>query len=249
MKKFLRITILALLVACFFALVGCSSGDGYVDDGGVGGSDFVYSGRKISYTVDLTLTVTEVTAINKAVDEKVAQMEGYIEFANDSYSGSDVDYSSRTYRVPTENLNEFIEFVESQGNISRKYISSYDFTQDYVNATSRKVALTNKRNTLAELLNDSAVTASDKLVIINEIAYVDEQLELINTTISDYDATADFSTVYVDFNTLPSVIEILAPFIILLVTPAIVLGAIFIPKAILKRKREKQLREQECIKF
>ncbi len=239
MKKFLKLFVVIMLVACFANLFGCYGDDYYYEDGGDYSASYYVTSRKISYYVDLSLLSVDVGAVVSAVDEKALDLNGYVAYAHDYYDDGEVFSSSRDYRVPTELLKEFVEFIESQGKVEDKDVTSYDFTEDYLNVLSRQTALQNKKQTLTELLNEEGISSSDKIAILNEIANVEEQLAIINLSLENYDEDAEYSTVYVYFDTEPTVWEVLIPLFIVFVTPAIVLSAIFIPKAVRKRKRQK----------
>ncbi len=240
MKKIFSIFIFLLALIMGISLVGCDSEN---VNGGVGDLDGGYTSyigyRKIAYSVDLGVSTSDIYEARKLLDESAGNIGGYLEDGYDRYDKSQMYSSYATYRIPTEKVFEFIAEIEALGLMNNKSVSTVDFTQNYISVQAEKTALTNKRELLVETLSDAGISSSDKIILINEISSIDVQLASIELRISGYDSMADMSTVSVIFTLPPTFIDVFMPFLILIIIPAIVLGIIFIPKAIKRRKQKK----------
>ncbi len=153
--------------------------------------------RKIVYTVRLQADCEDVKDAKGKLDEKCTTLGGYIEYNSEDYAEGKCTYAYITYRVPTDKLNDFIAQAEKSGEITSKSVDTTDITTAYVNASAQKTALETRKAALQALLNDTAVSASDRITIINEISKVDTELQSIELLLTQYDSMVDYSTVTV----------------------------------------------------
>ena len=70
-----------------------------------------------------------------------------------SYYYNNTRYASYTIRIPTAELNQFVDVVSEIGNVTQKNESVEDVTLQYVDVESRKKALETEQERLMELLS------------------------------------------------------------------------------------------------
>ena len=100
-----------------------SSGDKF--EGALGDNNIIIpEGHKIIYTIEYELRIEEeIASTIKVINQEVYTLNGYIQTSSDSLS-----YATYVYKVPTENLNTFLNKVDEQEGVSSKKISSEDVT-------------------------------------------------------------------------------------------------------------------------
>lgn len=239
MKKFLTVIIAILTLIFTVSLFGCNNSYDKVG-GATNGGDVIISSadRKISYYVNIDMTVEDIAKIKETLSEKTEEFGGYIERSSDSYSKDQISDSQTVYRIPTDKINDFLKLLDGKGKINGKNVVTNDFTNGYVSAEAKKASLINRKTMLSDLLLDTSLTATDKINLIDEISKVDQQIQEIEILLANYDSMADYSTISVNLYVKAPVTGVIVPLVIIFVTPAIVLSAIFIPKKIKAKKKE-----------
>ncbi len=149
--------------------------------------------RKLIWNADLTI---EVKSISNAVEETTAVVKGfggYIE--NKSFSR---DESARlVLRVPSQSLNGAMGQLEVLGDVTRRYLSSRDVTEEYIDVESR---LNNKkvlRDRLTQLL-DQASDVKDVLAIEKELNRVQSDIDSMKRRIRSMQGKVDYATIDLD---------------------------------------------------
>lgn len=97
--------------------------------------------RKLIRNVNLSLQTKEFDTVLDNMSQKIKDLGGYIQ--DSSVWGSSSDYSSSrsasyTLRIPSDKLDEFIDVVETLGNVTYKNESVDDVTLRYVDVDSHK---------------------------------------------------------------------------------------------------------------
>ena len=139
--------------------------EGITSENGLDGQ--VAAGRKLIRTVYLSLQTTEFDSVLSNLSEKTAELGGYIEnssVSGHSYYYNNTRYASYTIRIPTAELNQFVDVVSEIGNVTQKNESVEDVTLQYVDVESRKKALETEQERLMELLS-SAENMEDLLAL------------------------------------------------------------------------------------
>ncbi len=252
MKKILKWITAGFLSLLCFALASCGASTAEARGGvgislGTGATDSTVEtsvNRKIVYTVTLTLNASNVGGVKTELNAKSSELGGYIERTDEDYSGGKCSYALITYRIPTEKLDEFVLDVEEQGGVTGKTVYTADITNSYVDATARKEALQGERLMLQTLLNDSSITASDKVNIISKIGEVELELQIIEQTIGQYDAMVNYSTVCVEIFEPVGFWEIFLPVSLGVVGAAGIFCAIFFPVRAAKKRKKKAAGEK-----
>lgn len=221
MKKRLFTVIIAILSALIlcFTFSACSGAEPNGGAGGKGESSIVTDAtdRKIVYNVWYELTSSDIASLSEKITTKNKELGGYVQSNEQSYDGKECTYAYIVLRVPTEKLDTLVGEIEKEGAVSSKNVSTSDITENYVDATARKSALTTSKTALNDMLSDTTLTADEKIKIINEIAEIDKELMEIDLLLSSYDSVLEFSTVYVTIDEKASFIDFSGVFAIILV--------------------------------
>ncbi len=116
------------------------SGSGITSENGL--ESTVENGRKLIRTIYLSLQTTEFDSVLSDLSAKTTELGGYIEnssISGNSYYHQSTRYASYTIRIPSEQLDQFVDIVSELGNVTQKNESVEDVTLQYVE--SRKKAL------------------------------------------------------------------------------------------------------------
>ena len=165
--------------------------------------------RKLIRNVNLSLQTKEFDTVLENMSQKVKDLGGYIQ--DSSVWGSSSDYSSSrsasyTLRIPSDKLDEFIDVVETLGNVTYKNESVDGVTLRYVDVDSHKKALETEQERLLALL-EKAENVEDIITIENRLSDVRYELENYESQIRLLDNQIDYSTVYVDISEVSRVTD------------------------------------------
>ena len=165
--------------------------------------------RKLIRNVNLSLQTKEFDTVLENMSQKVKDLGGYVQ--DSSVWGSSSDYSSSrsasyTLRIPSDKLDEFINVVETLGNVTYKNESVDDVTLQYVDVESHKKALETEQERLMALL-EQAESVEDIITIENRLSDVRYELENYESQIRLLDNQIDYSTVYVDISEVSRVTD------------------------------------------
>ena len=157
--------------------------------------------RKLIRNVNLSLQTKEFDTVLDNMSQKVKDLGGYIQ--DSSVWGNSSDYSSSrsasyTLRIPSDKLDEFIDVVETLGNVTYK--------NRYVDVESHKKALETEQERLLALL-EKAENVEDIITIENRLSDVRYELENYESQIRLLDNQIDYSTVYVDISEVSRVTD------------------------------------------
>lgn len=154
--------------------------------------------RKLIRTVDIQIQTKEFDQVVEGIQTKVQELGGYIEQSSlDSGSGYYEDYnrySNMTVRIPSDQLDSFVENVKENANVTSLSESAEDITLSYVDTESRKKALETEQERLMTLL-EQAETVEDIITIEGRLSEVRYQLESYTSQLRTYDNQVDYSTV------------------------------------------------------
>ena len=118
------------------------------------------------------------------LDEKMGGFVVSSSTGQDYYNGDiQLPRAYLTIRVPAEQLNEMLDFIESQTadpsrDVQDKTITGVDITSDYVDTNSR---LTSLEKTLAKLYEilDTAQTAEETMLVYDDISSTEQEIEVL----------------------------------------------------------------------
>lgn len=201
-----------LLAGCMLllCLTACGKSDGSMSvnqEVEMSAEDFGLTDGAASQTnVDLTrkqirnavLTVETKTydAALTSVEQKVGELNGYVESSDSFGSGSGRGYRSATLvlRIPAEQLDAFLSAVGEVGNLVSQSIETKDVTVNYVDVESRLNALKAEQEALTDLLK-AASSLSDILDIRDRLAEVTGEIESFQAQLQLLDSQVAYSTV------------------------------------------------------
>lgn len=127
--------------------------EGITSENGLDGQ--VAAGRKLIRTVYLSLQTTEFDSVLSNLSEKTAELGGYIEnssVSGHSYYYNNTRYASYTIRIPTAELNQFVDVVSEIGNVTQKNESVEDVTLQYVDVDEvERITETGEKSFFAEI--------------------------------------------------------------------------------------------------
>ena len=154
---------------------------------------------KIIYTANLTLESKDYDAARAALDEALADADGYMESSNEStYTGSSRSLSL-TLRVPQEHYASFLAAAAQAGNLVNRSEQAEDVTSQYVDLEARLANLKAQRTRLQEL-QASADSLSDLLEIESSLSDVQYQLESYQSQLDWYSDQVECCTVYISLD-------------------------------------------------
>lgn len=222
LRKLLAILLTSLLVCGL--LFGCSaSTDGFTkqeynqsneikeEAGGIGnvsdttqnGTAAVHPNQKLVRRIWLDAETEDMDSLLNDVAQKVTELEGYME-SRDVYNGS--RYGGRRYRsadltirIPADKLDQFVEHVSGNSNITNNKETADDITLSYVATESRITALQAEEKRLLELLA-AAENMSDLLQIEQRLTEVRTELEQVQSQLRVYDNQVNYGTIYLSIS-------------------------------------------------
>ncbi|WP_313180966.1 DUF4349 domain-containing protein [Lacrimispora sp.] len=165
-----------------------------------GSSQMLPAGRKLIRNISMNVETNEFETLLSNLQSKITQLGGYVEQSDMSGSRQDrmgspgPRFANMTVRVPVNQIDSFIDTVETNGNVTNKSESTQDVTLQYSDLESRKKSLEIEQEKLWEFLEkaesiDTVITLQQRL---SEIRY---QLESMESQLKLFDNQVDYSTV------------------------------------------------------
>lgn len=165
-------------------------------------TDSYYDSRKLIRTVELSLETKEFDQMLGLVEDKVAELGGYVEnlqtYNGSRYSNREPERSSNlTVRIPKDKLDVFLNSVSEAGNVVRRSENVEDVTLAYVDMESRRNTLKTEQERLLKFL-ETAETLEDIITLEERLSEVRYQLESMESQLRTYDNKVDFATVHMN---------------------------------------------------
>jgi len=219
LKRFLALSIAVLLITTLLA--GCAksgmantamksevamdAGDGSSGNELTGStastSSVTPQNQKLIRTVYLDAETEDMDTLLASVDERIAELGGYVESRQVDKESINASYGYRraslTIRIPAENLDTFVNHVSDSSNITSNRETAEDITLKYVATESRITALETEQTRLLELLA-KAETMNDLLLIESRLTEVRTELEQVTSLLKVYDNRVNYGTIYLD---------------------------------------------------
>ncbi len=246
MKKYFKMLALCLALVLCLALTACDDEYDYENGAATGESTSAplvqdTSDRKIVYHVTVHMETKDVSALKTTVSEKNTALGGYVEESSEDYEDGKCSYARLTFRVPTEKLDELMSTVEDSGSVVSKSVDTTDITTKYANAEARKSALENRKQLLTSMLEDTSLTASERMSVIDEISSVGAELEALALMLNEYDSDIGFSTVKMTLTEPTTFWDVFIPLFLLLGAPV----ALVVIILVLVSRRDKKIMEKQ----
>ncbi len=160
--------------------------------------------RLVIKNANITIVVVDPTTVVNSIAQLANGMGGFVVNSNiyqTYYNEVEYNEGSITIRIPAAQLDSALAQIRAmvedpKKDISSENISGEDVTSTVVDLESR---LKNYQATQTQLLNfmDEAKTTKDALDVLNQLTYVQEQIELLQGQIKYYRESAALSAVYV----------------------------------------------------
>ena len=203
MKKIIKILSISMLSLLF---VGCAAKQGidyepHESNAGANHYDTDYNNnvvidtnRKVAYTVDYSISSDDMNNIKLDINNKCYTLNGHI-----SYSSESQYYANVTYRVPTNNLNTFLDYVDNKEGVATKTINTTDITSEYSYTEARIETLEASRAAYVNLLSNTNLTRDEIIKIQDKIDTIDTELTQIRNTLARYDDLVNYSTINIKY--------------------------------------------------
>ena len=150
-------------------------------------------------TVNMSLECKSMESAAKELKGKVKAQGGYIE--SEDYSAisqwNDTKRMSFTIRIPKENVDSFLDFLNGEGRILSKSENLQDVRLQYRDAKNHIKALETEQERILALM-EKAETVDQLIALENRLTEIRYQLDSYNSEILDYDNKVDFSTIYLE---------------------------------------------------
>lgn len=217
MRVLVKKATIILLAAVLLAGCGKASGNGFVSENAVTDKNIEIADDSISVikdTVDTELSDSSTGADarkiiltytyeieTKDLDKSVQAIEAAVNKAGGYYETSKVDgntenggYAKYVLRIPTDKLDDFIQGVNTFGNIASQSRNGEDVTSQYYDIESSLASLKIQQERLLELLKQ-AKSLDDIMKLETELTKVRTNIEKLTTSLKKYDNLIDYTTV------------------------------------------------------
>ncbi|GGN48538.1 DUF4349 domain-containing protein [Oceanobacillus indicireducens] len=158
--------------------------------------DSAESNRKVIYTADINVETDDFTAFSNQVQKEAARIGGYVlESTLYNEQAEDLKSGQMTIRIPQEDFHPFLDFIEEGSTkVLDHYVSGEDVTEEFVDLESRLKSKEQVEERLLDFLAGAEET-EDLLKISNDLAQVQEEIEMIVGRMNYLQDKTDFSTI------------------------------------------------------
>ena len=165
----------------------------------------VETGRKLIKTASMDVETEQFEQLMTALETQIKQIGGYIE--DETVSGNQLDWQGNpmmrwadlTVRVPKDRLDEFLNGVESAGNVIRRSENTQDVTLQYSDIESHKKTLKIEQDRLWALLEKA--DSMDSIIALEErLSDIRYELESYESQLRLYDNQIEYSQVTLNIN-------------------------------------------------
>lgn len=162
----------------------------------------VTSSRKLITRMELNMETLSFDDSCSLLEQRVSEFGGYVETSDVNSRSIYASYHSNRYafytlRIPSDQLDNFLNSAGDIGSITNQSTSTEDITLSYVDTESRRHALEIQLERLLSLL-EKAETIEDIIALEDRISNVTYELEKNQSTLQTYDNLIDYSTVSVN---------------------------------------------------
>lgn len=156
--------------------------------------------RKLIKTYTFDVETEDFSYYLEKIQDKVNQLNGYVQNM-DCYNGDSSSYRSKyaylTLRIPVKNVDEFINIVGENANITNQNLGVEDVTLKYVDLESEKEAYLVEQERLLELL-ENAEDLEQILVIEERLSTIRYMVGSMESQLRTYDNLVDYATIYLN---------------------------------------------------
>ena len=170
--------------------------------------------RKFIRTASMTVETDNLDTVLQQVDNRVAELSGYIEHSKvqngNPYDSNRSRSATITVRVPSKDMDAFLDKVGQITNIVASQKQVEDITLNYVATESRIKALQTQEARLLELIA-KAETLSDLLTMEKRLNEVRTELEGVTASLKVMDSQVEFATIHLSITEVKVFTEVTEP--------------------------------------
>jgi len=145
--------------------------------------------RMVTYSASLELSVKDNEETRKKLNEQLKIYNGFIVRETES---------TIVVRIPSESMDDYLNFARTLGNIERESRTGTDITDQYRDNVLRLDNLKNVRNRYLTLL-ERANTVTDILAIEKELERVNLEIERLEGRIQHAQLSVAYSNITIRF--------------------------------------------------
>lgn len=166
--------------------------------------------RMVRKSASINIQVMDPIQAAEAIIAETERMGGFVVSSSntqDHYSGDIyLPKANLSIRVPSEYLQEMLDFIEGQTTDKSKYVSNkkifgVDITSDYVDTNSRLSSLEKTRDKLYEIM-DTAENAEEALEVYTSIADVESEIEVLKGQVKYMEESVALSSIEIVVNSI-----------------------------------------------
>ena len=170
------------------------------NDGGAPSDEQIMSNsnRKLIKTVNMDVETRQFDSLVANVCDRIETLGGYAESTDISGNSMDSYKSTRTAyivaRIPANKLDQFVDSIENESNITSKNESANDVTLQYADVEAHKESLKIEQQRLNELL-EQADSLENIIELENRLTEVRYEIESYESRLRTMNNQVEYSTV------------------------------------------------------
>ena len=159
------------------------------------------SERKLIRTIDLNVQTRDLQGLLELINERVAELGGYVESSWQSGAEGYSDQRSADIRVrmPAEKTDEFLDTALSGAVVTYRSETTEDVTLRYTDLEARMTALETEQDRLMELLAE-ADSIESVIAIESRLSEVRYEIESIGSQLRNYDNLVSYDTISISIS-------------------------------------------------
>lgn len=152
------------------------------------------NGRNVIYRISYDYEGKEMKNTIRDIKNKIIEFNGYI-----SESRNQEDYSTYSYKVPTDKVNELLDYIDSVDGFYNKIITTVDVTSTYSSVNSALERLNAKKKIYEDELSNANLTTDEKIKYINLIESIDYEIEEYYSRKDRLEGELNYSTLTISY--------------------------------------------------
>lgn len=181
---------------------GAAADDAAADGTAARSAETPEYGLKIIREATIQMQTENYSEDMAALEELVTSMGGFItsreEWGSEqsAETGENPRTLSLTLRIPSDQLDAFVEQAKQVGIVTSSSISETDVTDQYTDTDRRLQAYQKQYDRVLEMM-DQATTVEELIQIESELSRLEMEIESCQGTLNYWDARVNYSTVYI----------------------------------------------------
>ncbi len=160
--------------------------------------------KKIVKNFTLNLVVKDINFAKNEIEKELNKLNGY-ETSFYSYEYLDKKAINLELKVPSEKVDEYLDFIKKIGYIKSENFSSIDYTEQYEDTENKLKNLYTRRDKLREIMKNQVKQLGDILAIDKELNNTQLEIERLEKENNRIQKNVDYSNVYLTLE--PEIIE------------------------------------------